>query len=456
MLTAAALVSCTTESFETLKQACVVISDVDANSTSTISATFTPDSNSDRYIYAIGSANDREAFLSGEFEGITPATSAMDVTFDNLDANTSYTIYACAYDAEGVAGSLASVNVRTSDAICNVELLYQGATSAGVSMAMSSTIYQVDYALSTPGRSEEFKSGDMEEIKSMSELFSKTVNYFDLEEDSAYTFYYQYYDRKGNVSKIYEVAINTGNKESVPYVELTKGDVNIYTGDYTFTPNDLCKSYHFLVGAEGEYSHIYDSDTGYAGDIFSMILNWAGEDWGVYSASKEHSFALLTSELYSSADMEFYVVACDGRNNPRALQRFSFSTPKGEATGTAEIVSIVEEDVTDYSAKFTITPNKHTFGTFYSLFTKYTYDSYWALYPEELEAKFLEDYYNQVYYGESVVWVMGNEPFIYEEEYGLAAGTTYYVVAMPMNGAGLDIEGCIGAPKTYEFTTDSI
>ncbi len=448
--------SCTTESYQTLKQASVAISDVQSLSTTSIGATFTPDATCARYIYAVGLAEDRATFLAGEMSGAQVAYESMDVVFEDLEPDTSYVIYALGYDADQIAGSLASVEVSTSDAVCDVELQYVGVISAGVTMSMSSAIYQVDYALSTPGRSDEFKSGDMADIKTVTEAYSKTVNYFDLEPDTEYAYYYQYYDRSNNVSEVFEIAVTTSNKEYTPYVELEFGDVNIYESSYTFKPNDACGIYYFMVGAADEYSYIFESETGYAGDVYSMMLNWAGEDWGVYYTTGDNAFSLNTLSLYNTTAMEFYVLACDDRGTPRAVQEFVFSTEPGVGTGTAEITSITLDEVTSYSSKVTITPNEHTFATFYSLFTKDSYDSYWVDYPDELVDLILEDYYDQVYYGYDPVWVMGNEPFVYEEAYGLDAGTAYYVVAIPMNGAGLDIEGCMGEITIFEFTTDEI
>ncbi len=450
----AVFTSCTTETFETLKQASVAISDVESATTSTITATFTPDAACASYMYAIGKSDDRDVFLLGGLEGTQTATGSMDVTFEGLEADTEYTIYALAYDASQVEGSVASYAIRSYNALCEVTIQYAGVNTAGVGIVTNSSVSRVDYALSTPGRSADFKSGDMNDIKSVTEINSMATNYYDLDADTDYAFYYMFYDRSGGVSAVYELPFATGNTEDSPYVEFTMGDINIFEGNYTFTPNDKCSKYYFMVDAADTYSQIFNGE-GYAGDIYNMMLNWAGEDWGVYTATETLDFSLQTVELNSSVDMEFYVLACDLDGNPAAVQAFIFSTPTGEATGVAAIEKIEEIEITSYSSKFEITPNEHTFGTFYALFTKSSYDTYWSTDIDALQEQMYSDYTQQVLYDHDPVWQVGNEPFIYEEAYGLSANTSYYVVAIPISGEGLDIGGW-GDVELYEFTTAAI
>ncbi len=447
------LVSCTTETFETINQPTVAISDVESTTTSTVNASFTPDASCTSYIYAIGSASDREIFAMGGIEGTEEATEAVDVTFEGLEADTEYTIYALAYGAEGAAeGSLSSFVVRTYNATCSAKLQYAGPNRAGVVVKANSSVMSIDYALDVPGKAAAFANGDLSSIRSATETLGLALNYNNLTQDTEYTFYYRFYDRAGGKSEVHEVSVCTTNPVDDPYVELVIGESNIYESKYKFVPNDKCSEYYFLAGAANTYSQIFNKADGYAGDIYSMMLNWRGEDWGLITVEGgEHAFSLSSTELKGSQDMEFYVLACDLDGNPVSVQEFEFTTAAASATGEAEVVDIEMLEVSSYSAKFEITPNEHTFSTFYSIFTKGTYDSYWSTDIAALQEKLYGDFVQQVQFDHAVVWTMGNEPFIYSEEYGLDAETSYYVVAIPMNGLGLS---GWGEPKVYEFTTE--
>ncbi len=448
--------SCSTDpSGDIVKQAVVAISDATMESSTSISATLTPDANCAWYEYAIGTSDDRAAFLAGELEGILSATEAQDVLFEDLEENQTYTIYARGYSSNDTAGSLASFDIRCYSVECGIETLYVGTTSTGFLFTPSSSVYRVDYAFDKSGLAEDFDSGDINNIKTLTEESYKAVNFFDLEEDTSYTLYYKYYDRLGGISETMEIEVKTSNKESAPCVELELGEINTYIGYYTFVPNDNCSKYSFLVGADDQYSEIYDS-VGWGGDVYSMIISWADfedDDWGVYSRDDEHKFSLLTLDLYSSTDMEFFVVTYDESGAAYSLEKFEFSTPLYDVTGTAEIESITPLSIENYSASFTITPNEHVFATFYAVFTKASYDDYWAYddYLEDFQYLFLEDFTS----GEEVL-VIGNEPFTYTEDSTLSPSTTYYVVAIPLDGSGIETETGWGDAFTYEFTTESM
>ncbi len=452
----ATLTSCTSEStVETITQATVTISDVEALSTSSITATFTPSANCAKFAYAIGASSDRAAFLDGSLAGIETTTIGGEIIFEGLEAASTFTVYAIAYDADGAQGPLASVAVRSESAECNAEVLFAGAGTAGVSITANSYVYRVDYALGEPGQAASFDDGSMDDIKSLSEISSKAINYFDLEQDTEYSFYYKYYDRLDNVSETIELTIATGNPESVPFVELEHGQCNIMESWYTFKPNDLCQKYHFLVGGDGEWSEVYDSD-GWGGDIYSMMISWApyeSDGWGVYTQYEEHEFYLTTLDMYSTVAMEFYVLAYDKDGVAGPLQQFKFSTePEIDETlvGTPSI-EITIDAVTSYSMSCTITPSDNTFGVFYTVYSKYWFDYYDWLgeYYDDLLYQFQTDYST---YGDDV-FTLGNEAFEYSEPYGLDANTEYYVVAVPINGAGLDTDGAWGAVVCAEFTT---
>ncbi len=116
-------------------------------------------------------------------------------------------------------------------------------------------------------------------------------------------------------------------------------------------------------------------------------------------------------------------------------------------------MSITVDELDSYSATFTITPNEYTFATFYAVFTKATYDEYWAdeTYLEDFHYLFMEDFN----YGEDVI-AWGSDPFQYKEEYTLSPGVDYYVVAIPISNAGLDTENGWGEAFAVEFSTPSI
>ncbi|MFR9548316.1 MAG: hypothetical protein SNG57_05370 [Rikenellaceae bacterium] len=447
--------SCSTDGGVITKQATVAISDATMVSSTSVSAVFTPDANCTWYEYAIGTSDDRASFLAGELEGILSATEGQEVVFENLDGDTTYTIYARGYDSSETAGSLASITVRCYSAECELETLFVGTTSVGFAFTPSSSVYRVDYAFDTPGQADEFDSGDLNNIKSLTEESYKAINIFDLEEDTEYSLYYKYYDRLGNISDTVEVSVTTSNTATSPGISLELGDINIICGYYTFVPNANCSKYSFLVGADDQYSEIYDS-TGWGGDIYSMIISWADfeeDDWGVYSKTEDHEFMLYSLDLYSSTDMEFLVVTYDADGNPFSLESFEFSTPVYEATGEALIDKIEEIYVDSYSASFTITPNENVFATFYAVFTQYAWDNYYSYDDclEDLQYLFLDDYTD----GEAVLNI-GNEPFTYEEDSTLTPNTTYYVVAIPLDGTGIDTDTGWGTAKTYEFTTGAM
>ncbi len=438
------------EEGEALIQPRVYIEDVESPISSTITATMVPNESSSAFFYAIGTSSDREIFLGEMLEGTRYSTQSepLEVTFDGLEGDTEYTIYACAIDADGKQGSLASYIVKSYDVELSVENLYVGAENVAFLIEANSAVYRVDYYFGESGLSDAFANDELSGVGYIIEQTYKCCNFYELDENTSYSFYAKAYDRRGAVSGVVEVPVTTASYDAIPSVEFTVGESDVYKSNYTVTPNSLCSKYHILAGELGDYSVIYDSATGYAGDVYNMMLNWVGEDWGVYSYNTEHKFYMENFGLTSTVTYEIFVLCCDAEGNPASLQRFEVATEPKEATGDAE-VTIVADEITSNSASFTITPNEHTIGVLFQTYTKSTYDSYWSLYTDELYEFQLSQWQAAIYNGSSdIPWHYGSEPFTYSEV-DIAAGE-YYVVATPVNGAGVDAGGW-GDVVTYYY-----
>lgn len=429
------------EEGDSLIQPRVYIEDVESPVSSTIIATLVPNESASGFFYAIGTTSDREIFLGEMLEGTRYSTQSepLDVTFDGLEGDTEYIIYACAIGDDGEQGSLASYIVKSYDVELVVESVYVGAENVAFTISTNSSVYRVDYYFGEQGLAEDFADDSISGVQYVIEQTYQCCNYYDLDENSDYSFYVKAYDRRGDVSGVVEVPITTSSYSALPSVEFEVGDNDLFISNFTIKPNDLCSQYHLLAGETGTYSTIYDSSTGYAGNVFNMIENWVGEDWGVYSFSGDHSFWMENYGLTSTVSYEFMILCCDNDGNPTALQRFEVNTEPKTASGVAD-VTVETIEITSTSASFTITPNEHTAGVLFQTYTKSTYDTYWSLYTDELLEYQLSQWQSAVYNGSTdIPWNYGSEPFVYSEV-DMAEGE-YYVVVTPVNAAGVDADG---------------
>ncbi len=454
-----ALVGCTGETeYVTLVQPSVLIEDVQSPNAETVTAHLVPNESSASFCYAIGAKGDREAFLDGSLNGIEwgESVEAIDVVFDGLKPQTQYTIYAVSFAKDGKIGALSSYIINSYDAVWSVEPVYVAANNLSVEVEISTAIYRMDYYLGKPGEADKFKNDEIVEAESITETTYKCFNFYDLEENTDYVFYTKFYDRRGKITEVNELELTTLVLDEMPAVELTMAaESDVYVSTFTFTPNEHCGVYYILPGEVGQYANIFDGANGYAGNVYNMILNWRGEDWGVYTLDGEHTFDMYNMYLTSSVDYEFYALCCDENDEPKTLQRFFKSSTAEGQYGVAE-VDIEEIEINSEGASFKITPNENTVGCLFSTFTKVSYDGYWgaAGCPDDVKAFQLSQWQAAVANGSVEPWHYGSDEFEYSEvvgDGGIKAGTDYCVVVTPINGAGVD-NGGWGTVEVYYFT----
>ncbi len=436
------LVGCdAAQEFTSVTQSSVAIEDVESPTSSTVTAKFVPNESCAEFFYAIGKSSDREMFLGQMLEGIThvDGNEPLEVTFEGLESDTEYTIFACGVSVDGEQGSLASFIVQSYDVECEVDTVYVGVESAAFSVSVNSAVYRMDYYFGESGLSEEFANDAIDGVEYVIEKTYKCCNYYDLEPNTSYSFYAKSYGRRGDVTDVVEIPITTSSYDALPSVEFVVGESDVFRSNFEIKPNDLCSQYYLLAGEVGSYSQIYDNPDGFAGNVYEMIKGWSGEDWGVYTLSGDHEFSMDNYSLSSTISYEFYIMACDKDNNPVALQRFEVTPELAEPMGKAAVELEVKE-LTSSSASFTITPNEHTVGVLFQTFTKKSYDGYWAYDESELYAWQLYQWSTAMANNSTdIPWNYGSEPFVYSEK-SIAPGE-YYVVVTAVNNAGVDNGG---------------
>lgn len=427
--------------------------------TSSITVRFTPDENAARWEYAISENNDLAAFTDGTLESIVQmdGNEAQEIKFENLEPTTIYNIYARAYTNQGVSSGVNAIKVTTDDARLNIRISYLTDNSAGFLADFPQDIYSCRYYLGTAEDKERFING---EIEGSYVYTASGINYFDLEPTTDYILYAVGTDRGGAETSLIEVPASTYSADECPNITL-QTDINIYEGNYTATPNDLCGKIILTVGETAAVDIQEILSSGFNDDIVEMLVLWG--EAGTHSVIAENGtpavMDVTTYTLENSNPIEVYVVIYDKNNTVTGVKHFSYATPDLDSSlPSPNDITIDIANPTAAGAIYTFNADETVFGYFYESVEADWYDAIVDNGSDEAGTVWTEYYLPNIFYqnylaNQSTGYLrMGNGEYTWAETAIVQQNTRYYAAAIPFNENG-PREGGWGNLTLEEFWT---
>lgn len=404
-----------------------------------------PDSDAISYVYAIGSDFDYNDFQNGTMADMTEGTvnedgSATDVTFDNLEPNTVYTVYSRAYGKNSEPGPVNAVKVVTADDGFLVEAQYVMDRSAGFRMEFSSNYYACKYYFGKPEDREAVLSGNVEfEYLSQTGLYSGAYNNFELNPDTDYVFYAIAYDRTDKPTELREVPVRTAKEGECPDADMSITNLDIYRGEYHIEPNDRCHKVTALLSKKGEHDLLISN---WGWDVVGFIQNWeplAAQGY-VTIAMDGAPMDLTSTNNALSLDFEYeiYLLVYDENMEVAGLKHYgNIKTPSFNADAPTDCtVSIEVSEITSKGATYKYTIDDKTFAFMYDTVEADWFDEF------SQTSSYTEFYVHNKMFEAGMYWAYGRD--VREKEGGVRtfveeSGTSsfrYYAGACPMNENG--------------------
>ena len=403
----------------------------------TVSVKFIPSENTASFRYAIGLTSDFESFRDGTMstsESVT-GNEPLEKTFEGLEPISMYSVYAVATDENGNEGSIATCKIVTDNNDFSVQNSFLLSRSAAFYIRASSDYSSVNYYLGQDGDLDAFLAGTVESttLKNFDEM---TINYFDLEPDTDYTFFAQIIDRFGITAKVVEYPVHTPAEGECPAVEFSYEN-DIYTGTYTLKPVSGTSRIAAIINTLGTFDNLIYNTQNWKGDIMNMIDTWKDIEAGQVfqsegSASLEIEFT--TPTLVCGTEIELYALLYDESGNPYGISRFTCSTPLADPNAPEATATVTVRDITTSGATYDYTMGEGTLACMYE-----TVDADWLDNNMESDSYYefyLHDYlFAQGFYFHYNDGTESGANWSYTETTG-QPGHRYYAVACPMNANG--------------------
>lgn len=439
----------------------VAIEVVGSASMNSITVSFTPNEVASRYEYAISAADggQKADFVSGMLASIPVDTNeAVEETFDDLDVDTYYEIYAIAYNAEGAAGPVATYGFKTISDDFNVSLYYVSDNSAGFRIERSDDYVSARYALGTPDDLQAFLDGDSS-LDATSGILSDASNdfaqnYFDLEPNTEYVFYCMGQDRFGRETQVFQVPVTTyeeGGNNDVPNVEFGINTQDFYLQRFNVVRNDLCGKVVVGVQTVGYTDDIlFGEQAAWEGKILDAVDTWSGLTTVQPMKCYTSQGSATTVDTYNTAmtldtQLDVYVMTYDALMNPYAIKKHNISTPSFNAEVAKPDAGAIEIEITDVTSSqifFTISyPDDYEANHIRALrldFIDPSVEGYDPTVPENMSNivnAFVTGASNSMAFSYGTPTL--SNTFSYSGVDGFVSGKSVYLGVLPMNENGL-------------------
>lgn len=454
------LASCSEDETEALIAPSVVLNKIITASSDELKVIITPSETTIKYEYAIGGENDLDAFLNGSLAGIkeVEGNSENTVIFSNLEASELYVIYARAYSESDVAGPLAMLKSKTRNPLTNFSVEQQYLTDQAVAYTITPTneYYKFDFAIGKAVDKEAFEAGVIDGFTTKEDFSKYTANFFDLDSDTEYIFFIRGYDRlSGLVSETHMYELRTKEKGTVAAVDFRIDYLDLYSGDYTLTPNEHCHQFAVFFAIQDEAKDIMESELNWQGDIVNMMQQWVKVNNSAISFSaggplnvSHHTPLFLTGQISDPFEypMEAYVLLIDTITNFVGVQRHSFASASYNNNVKEAKVSLTVSNITENGAFYEFTPNEHTIGFFYETFAADIYD-------EILRSPdYYDGYFRDYLFAEGYWYYCHKTPTVNTMETQGDPGKRYYVIYIPVNYNGASFGGW-GEVNSFMYQT---
>lgn len=396
---------------------------------------FTPTENTSKTAFAIGIEADRESFKNGTIEGLTEqeGNQPFEFIFENLNQDEDYTVFAVAYDENGIAGSIASLKSTPKLGEVNLNMQYLSNNSAGFKYTCESTIASCRYYLGTEADREAFLNEEVESSYLQDIYEEYTINYFDLTPGKEYILFAIAEDIAGMKTELVEIPFTTLSSDDkcpdlAKDIEIT--DQSAYGTFIKITPNDECGKITAYFCPKGEY----DWNIGqWKGDMIEMF-DFKGNINEIPSAKDGATLDMEYSNKSLNVvdtDFDLYILFSDNDYNPVCMRKYAINGYTVDANApAAECTGIEQVELTSKIARFNITLNDAAAGAYYNSIEKSYYDEQMAISQggEEWIIEFLftmiQDY-----------MVYGKKTFTFEDT-KMEAGQQFYLCVCPFNKNG--------------------
>lgn len=427
---------------------------------------FTPNALTDHFVYAIGLESDREAFEKGTLENIktvqvASAGSASEVTFDALDVEVEYTVFAKAFaadqDGESETSSIRVQTIRFVEDTVFIENVFTGEDSVCFKISTEEDKYfEFMWAFGDKSDREAFENGTLDGVETRENSIFCYPSFYGLEPNTEYTFFAQAIARDGSKTRVFEVPVTTAKKGTVPAVEFSIDEADLLFGYYSFTLNEYCSRAVILfqeIDGPNNYDYIFFNEAyQWNGNIRSILAAWdeiPGYTFLERITTSTNHIEYKTVGLTPGEAHEAYVLVYDHEMTPALVQRFNFTTPEYDDQATPASMTLSVSNITATSAEYTFLPSENIFFFAGNTTPKDWFDDLVAEKGRDaaVEYLFYETMAESSTFGYYHKWNMSDIKFTVTD---LEANTDYYGYAFPMNKNG--VKG-VGNVAMTEFKT---
>ncbi|WP_298112095.1 hypothetical protein [uncultured Bacteroides sp.] len=409
---------------------------------------FQPSENTIKWAYAIGEPNQEEEFRNDQLEGIkqVEGNQLKEVIFENLNPETIYTVYAKAYNSEGVAGGISTLKFPTGENFTPSQQ-YVLSQSAGFTMEFNANIYRCRYYLGKAADREKFIADQLDNDQELIERTAYTANFFNLEPNTDYVFYSMVYNRGNQPNAFSEIPFTTPNTDGSPIAFMTPNEKNdTYRSIFTISCENASKMI-VLLCPKGSFDTLLYEDLHKRGNLIDGLEVLASTNGAQVSEDgKPMTLAVKNGTLKPGSKFDLYVLLYDYANEPAGVQYIEASCPTFIEDLPAAAVEMEVTDITTNGATYKVTPNQYTMGYLINTFEADYYEGLVANNTPEKVAQIVQERLLEL--GEYFYYYADSYP-PYTETKG-TPGTKYYAIACPMNVNGAEGFGSI---TVQEFTT---
>ncbi len=411
------------------------------NSLTSITVKLVPDENTASFKFALGSENDKEAFINGSLEGIitVEGKEEREHTFENLEGQTEYTLFANATNSAGDTGKTLTKTVSTANyPLGTVTIKEEVVTANSISVVFTPDANTASYkiAIGTKEDRAKFEDGTLEGIETISEKEEYPKTFSGLEFLKEYTVFAQALNIKDIPGEVTELKATP--EVDYPHVGVFIKDINTMYCITTSIPNDQVSSYYILTAGKNvyfEFVELYES-FGISEEEFIQMLGLSADERAT------NVFALSGQPRF---DQMFVIAVYDSNGDLHDIIYEDFKTPALEpGLPLPEDVTIAVGNITDKSAVIKFTPGANTAGYYELVMTEEGYNAI-AENPEYDDEKKFQEFRSNFLLGENM---MIDED---EDTWSLSKpGTGYVAMALPFNNNG---EAGWGDISIHKFTS---
>ncbi len=432
---------------------------------------FTPNEDIFSWEYVCTLDGEREDFVNGSMEGIVNVDNSEEATirFTGKDPQKTYTVYARGFDEEGNAGPVAQLLVRTmpnwaESTDLEATKVYTTNNSIGFLLTGTLHFYKFQYALGSAADREAFENGTMQGIKECPEMTEYTANFFDLQPDTDYVFYYRAYDRANTPTEAYSIEVKTNANGAGPEVAFAVKSIDVYKGEFTFQANSHCPMYVYAVSpVGGTFDLALDTPFAAHGNVGEVLDNFMlsglafrvnGQDeqnFVNYTPPMDDPSGVLATyyppALLAGVEFYAYVGMYDINGNYVGSQRYRYSTPEYDESLTPAIVTATATNLTQIGATLKFTAGAGTLGFLFDTIDADTYDEAVATgkwkWNDGTEEVYTENFLRDMFFsrpdvGQGYYWryCKDSAPADFVDQ-SMAPGTRFYIAVCPMNANGV-------------------